>query len=155
MPAIKNKKPKKKRSKEVGKDRVDRITQSPSYNFYDRPQVGTHYFIFRFVNDEITGTIIGSTIVNIRRNGSYPMRLENGEVIEFFGNKLLHGIIRDYDLVGCKVRIVYIGYNQNNYGRAAKVYRVFKIEGPYPDVPLAKRLKSGKKRSKKNDNGKT
>lgn len=145
---------------EVGKERVDLITQKPTFDYYQRPTVGARFFIFKSQNDEITGKIIGHAITNVRRNSSYPLQLDNGEVIEFFANKLLHGIIKDYALVGCKVKIVYIGREHNIWGHAAKVYRVYRVEaGKASGVPLVKHLTSGKKskkrRSPKNDERKT
>ena len=113
---------------EVGKDRVDRIVQKRTFEYFNKPTVGDEFFIFRKKGDEISGRIVGHAITNIRRNSSYPLKLESGRVVEFFANKQLHGIIRDYELIQAHVRIVYIGRNHNDWGHAAKVYRVYKIK---------------------------
>jgi hypothetical protein len=141
----------KKGETEVGKDRIDRTVRERTFQYYDNPTVGVEFFIFRDISDSITGHIIGHAISNIRRNSSYPLKLESGKVIEFFANKQLHGIIRDYELIFAKVRIVYIGRNHQAWGgHAAKVYRVYKIKGGSESGPLVQHLKSLKsKRSKK------
>ena len=137
---------------EVGKDRIDRTTEKNTFQYYDKPTVGVEFFIFREIGDSITGHIIGHAITNVRRNSSYPLKLESGKVIEFFANKQLHGIIRDFELVFAKVRIVYIGLNHQPWGgHAAKVYRVYKIKNGSESGPLVQHLKSlKKKRSNKN-----
>jgi len=137
---------------EVGKDRIDRTIQKPTFEYYNKPSIGVEFFIFRKIGDEITGQIIGHAITNVRRNSSYPLKLESGKVIEFFANKQLHGIIRDFELIFSKVRIVYIGRNHQAWGgHSAKVYRVYKIKNGSESGPLVQHLKSfKKKRSKKN-----
>ena len=139
--------------KEVGKDRTDRIVGKRTFQYFDKPTVGDEFFIFRKLFDEISGQIIGHSITNIRRNSSYPLKLESGRVIEIFANKQLHGLIRDFELVFSHVRIAYIGRDHNGFGHAAKVYRVYKIDpGTGKESgPLVSHLKSLKsKRSKKN-----
>jgi len=137
---------------EVGKDRIDRTIKKRTFQYFDRPTVGEEFFIFKHLFDEITGQIIGHSIANIRRNSSYPLRLPNGRVVEFFANKQLHGIIRDFELVFSHVRIVYIGRNEQQHGHAAKVYRVYKINpaSGSESGPLVSHLKSFKKKRSKN-----
>ena len=141
----------KKGETEVGKDCIDRTISKPTFEYYNKPSIGVEFFIFRKIGDEITGQIIGHAITNVRRNSSYPLKLESGKVIEFFANKQLHGIIRDYELVMSHVRIVYIGRNHQAWGgHAAKVYRVYKIKNGSESGPLVQHLKSLKaKQSKK------
>jgi len=135
---------------EIGKDLIDRTIRKRTFEYYNNPTIGVEFFVFREIGDEITGHIIGHAITNIRRNSSYPLRLESGKVIEFFANKQLHGIIRDYALLWSRVRIVYIGRDHQIWGgHAAKVYRVYKIKDGVESGPLVKHLKS-LKRSKKN-----
>lgn len=137
---------------EVGKDRIDRTTRKNTFEYFNKPSVGVEYFIFRKIGDEITGHIIGHAITNVRRNSSYPFKLESGKVIEFFANKQLHGIIRDFELIFSKVRIVYIGRDHQQWGgHAAKVYRVYKIKGGSESGPLVQHLKSLKKKRSKKD----
>ena len=160
--AIKEKKPTKTKKyydssprsheKEVGKSRIDETVKERTFEYYNKPTVGDEFFIFRKVGDEITGQICGHAISNVRRNSSYPLKLESGRVIEFFANKQLHGIIREFELIFSWVRIVYIGRNHQGWGgHAAKVYRVYKIKDGSESGPLVQHLKSlKKKRSKKN-----
>ena len=133
---------------EVGKNRTDRIIQKRTFEYYNKPTVGAEFYIFRKVNDQITGQIIGHAITNVRRNSSYPIKLEDGRVVEIFANKQLHGIIRDYELVMSHVRIVYIGRNHNGWGHAAKIYRVYKIKHGVKSGPLVQHLKSLKSKRK-------
>jgi len=144
-----------KNETEMGKDRIDRTVAKRTFQYFDHPSIGDEFFIFKRINDEITGQITGHSIANIRRNSSYPIKLPSGKVVEIFANKQLHGIIRDYDLVTSHVRIVYIGRNQNSWGgHSAKVYRVYKINPRTGSEsgPLVQHLKSLKrKRSKKNE----
>lgn len=136
---------------EIGKDRADNITRENTFEYLEQPLKGQEYFIFREIGQEITGQIVGHAITNLRRNSSYPLKLESGKVIEFFANKQLHGIIRDFELIHAHVRIVYIGRNHNSWGHATKVYRVYKIKDGSESGPLVSHLKSLKsKRSKKN-----
>jgi len=141
---------------EVGKDRIDRTINKRTFQYFDNPTVGVEFFIFRQIDDEISGQIIGHAITNIRRNSSYPLKLASGKVVEIFANKQLHGIIRDYELVWSHVRIVYIGKNHNSWGgHAAKVYRVYKINPATGSEsgPLVQHLKSlNSKRRKKHGN---
>ncbi len=133
----------KKGETEVGKDRIDRTVRKRTFEYYNNPTVGVEFFIFRQIRDEISGQIIGHAISNVRRNSSYPLKLESGKVIEFFANKQLHGIIRDFELIWSYVRIVYIGRNHQQWGgHASKVYRVYKIKDGSESGPLVSHLKS-------------
>lgn len=137
---------------ECGKDRIDRTIRKRTFQYFDRPTKGDEFFIFKREGDQLEGQIIGYPITNVRRNSSYPLKLKSGKVVEFFANKQLHGIIRDYELLFSHVRIVYIGRNHNQYGHAAKVYRVYKVDPATGSEsgPLVQHLKSFKsKRSKK------
>lgn len=155
--------PKKKKTKyesapkqgeiEIGKDKADRIINERTFQYFDKPSVGEEFFIFKQIGDEISGQIIGHAITNVRRNSSYPLKLSSGRVIEFFANKQLHGIIRDFELVRSFVRIVYIGRNYQSWGgHAAKVYRVYKIDKATGSEsgPLVQHLKSFKVKRSKN-----
>lgn len=119
-----------KEYKEVGKGKIDKIVKSGRFEVPQIEQTYDHrrFFIFRWPGDSIEG-ILGLKITNIKRNASYPIKLDNGEIVEFFGNKLLHSIIADNELIGSGVKIVYIGYQHLPGGglRARKIYRVFKI----------------------------
>jgi hypothetical protein len=103
-----------KNETEVGKDRIDRTIRKRTFEYFDNPTIGVEFFLFRKIGDEITGQIIGHAIANVRRNSSYPLKLESGKVIEFFANKELHKTIRDFELIWSHVRIVYIGRDHKN-----------------------------------------
>lgn len=128
--------------KEVGKARADDVISKNTFEYFDKPTKGEEFIIFREIGQEISGRIVGHAITNVRRNSSYPLKLESGKVVEFFANKQLHKDIRDGELIWSHVRIVYIGRNHNSWGHATKVYRVYKIEGGSESGPLVSHLKS-------------
>ena len=80
---------------------------------------------------------MGGPIVNPRRNSSYVVELDPGHAlvagrdsndVEVWGNKLLHRIFRENDLMGQRIRIEYVGTRAiPGYARRQKVYRVFKV----------------------------
>ena len=72
---------------EVGKATVDRIVAKPTFEYFDKPQVGVEYFIFRSKGDELEGVLISRGIANVRRNSSYAIRLDSGKIVEVFANK--------------------------------------------------------------------
>jgi len=118
----------KKAEVEVGKSAVDRIVNKRTFEYFDRPTRGIRFHIFRHKGDELAGRLVSHAITNIRRNSSYAIQLEGGEmdgqIVEVFANKTLHK-----QLAECfwqTIRIVYIGRDQNNYGHAKKVYRVYR-----------------------------
>ena len=119
-----------KEYKEVSKEKIDKIVKSGRFEAPKIEQTYEHrqFFIFRWPGDSIEG-ILGPQIFNNKRNSSYPICLDNGETKEFFGNKLLHSIIGDNELLGSRVKIIYIGYQHLPGGglRARKIYRVFKV----------------------------
>lgn len=117
---------------EIGKAKIDKITKSRQFEPDHREPPRNKYFIFRWQGDEITG-FLGAPITNFRRNTSYPIEKENGEIVEIFGNKILHETIRENELIGSKVRIVYIGRQQIPHCRPRKIYRVFKITGIFTE----------------------
>lgn len=97
------------------------------------------FYIFHRIGESVEG-ILGHPITNIRRNTSYPLELteevpgssyyKKGDIVEIFGNKLLHSVIRDNDLINARVRIEYIGLQTiPGYGRQRKVFRVYKAVG--------------------------
>lgn len=87
------------------------------------------FYIFKYQGDEIEG-ILGPPIANPQKNTSYPILLDDGTIKEIFGNKLLHVTINDNELIGARVRVVYVGRQHiPGYGRERKIYEVWKIEG--------------------------
>ena len=118
-----------KNETEVGKKLVDHIISRRTFEPLDKPQVGIEFFIFRQQGDSIEGTICGHAITNFRRSSSYPIKLDDGRIVEIFGNKLLHRIIERGELIFSRVRIQYIGREYTNFGgHARKIYRVYQIK---------------------------
>lgn len=113
---------------EVGKKQVDKIVKMRNFEPEVREHPHRQFYIFRWQGDQIEG-ILGPPVTNYRRNTSYPIQLNDGNTVEIFGNKLLHSIIRENELIGSRVKIVYIGRQHNVWGRPAKVYRVYKVQG--------------------------
>lgn len=110
---------------EQSKETVDQITQTRTFEPFSKPMIGGNIFIFRKISDSIAG-ILGPGIANIRRSKSYPIKTDDGEVLEIFGNKLLHRIIKKHDLIGAFVKIEYIGRQETGWGHARKIYRVYR-----------------------------
>jgi len=109
---------------EVGKAAVDRITARPTFEYFDRPTIGTEFFLFKEKGDSISGHIISRAIPNVRRNSSYAIRLDSGKIVEVFANKTLHRQLKE--CLFQRVRIVYIGREHTTWGHAKKIYRVYK-----------------------------
>jgi len=110
---------------EIGKETIDRIVSQPTFNLYDQPQVGARFFIFKQKGQELIGRLVGRSIVNVRRNSSWPIELDNGEVVEIFANKTLHNQLKKCDLF-TRIRIVYIGIEHTTWGQPKKIFRVYK-----------------------------
>lgn len=136
---------------ELDKGKIDKIVKTRQFEPEIREPINRYFHIFRFKGDSITG-ILGPPVVNFRRNTSYPITKDDSSVVEIFGNKLLHETIRKHDLIGKKIRIVYIGRQHGPWGRPRKIYRVYVIAGVFTEsetsVPQPKIKK--KKRRKKN-----
>jgi hypothetical protein len=109
---------------------IDRIEQSRTFEPWNKPQIGSRFFIFKQKGDFIQG-ILGQPITNFQRATSYPIeQIEDGEVVEIFANRLLHRIFQKHELIGTCVRVVYIGRQYIFYGgHARKIYRVYKVKG--------------------------
>ena len=117
----------KKGEREVSKELVDRIVDQRNFEPFNRPKPYSDLRIFSKRGDEVVG-FLGPPTANVMRNTSYTIKQDDGTFIEIFGNKLLHRIIRKNELVGQKVRIVYIGLQHTGRGRPRKIYRVYKIK---------------------------
>jgi len=116
----------KKGEVEIGKAAVDRIVNKRTFEYFDRPQRGVRFHIFREKGEELTGRLVSHAISNLRRNSSYAMDIGGGEIVEVFANRTMHKQLSE--CFGGLIRIVYVGREQNNYGHAKKVYRVYKQE---------------------------
>ena len=110
---------------EVGKEMIDRIIAKPTFEYFDKPQVGVEYFIFKHKGDSIEGVVVSRAIANVRRNSSYALRLDGGKIVEVFANKTLHRQLKD--CLFQRVQIVYIGREHTTWGHAKKIYRVYKV----------------------------
>ena len=106
---------------EIGKESIDRIVQKPIFEYFDQPQVGAYFHIFKQKGEELVGQLVGHAIQNIRRNSSWPIKLDTGEVVEVFANKTLSKQLRECS-VFTRIRIVYIGREHTSWGHAKKIY---------------------------------
>lgn len=121
-----------KRLVEVKGGYADRLVKSREFEVpnpgIDHAHRRRRAFIFRWPGDWIEGQLIAGPLANSRRNASYLLELDDGEEVEFFGNKQLHAILPD--LRGKRVRIEYIGHQRvPRCKKPRKVYRVWTIEG--------------------------
>ena len=112
---------------EVCKDQIDKITERRTYEPWEKPIVGCRFYRFRTRGDTIEG-ILGKGIPNFRQGTSYPLTLNNGDVVEIVGNRILHTLINNGELVGQRVRIIYIGAEAVRGGHWRKIYRVYKVQ---------------------------
>ncbi len=112
--------------KEICKRLVDRLVSRRTFEPFDRPTVGCRFYRFRIRGETITGRL-GFPISNFQQGTSYALELNSGEIVEVVGNKLLHKQIREGELCGQRVQIVYMGRDFTHGGHHRKIYRVFKI----------------------------
>ena len=118
---------------EVGGKAVDLIEKSRLFEPWDKPQVGTRFFIFKQKGDSIQGVLYKS-VQNFHRASSYPIKQDDGTIVEFYGSRLLHEAINKYDLVGLRVRIVFIGRQIIRSGiHSRKIYRIYKVKGTFKE----------------------
>ena len=140
---------------EVGGKTIDYIERSRTFEPWEKPQVGVRFLIFKQKGEYVEG-ILGPPITNLRRATSYPIDT-GAETVEIFANRLLHRLIQKFELVGSRVRIVYIGRQFISYGgHMRKIFRVYKVKGCFKETlePVGAK-KQAKKRSKKNERAKT
>jgi hypothetical protein len=125
------------RKKEIRKDLVDKITKLRTFNPPENSQTGNRIVRLQEPGESIIG-FLGWPITNFREGTSYPVQLESGEIVEIIGNRLLHKLIREGDLCGQKIEIVYQGrdYAHGLGGHYRKVYRVFR----YEEKPIPKNV---------------
>jgi len=109
---------------EIGKAAVDRIVNRRTFEYFDHPQRGVRFHIFKDKGEELVGRLVSHAITNVRRNSSYALEIAGGEIVEVFANRTMHKQLTD--CFGQMIRIVYLGREQNNFGHAKKVYRVYK-----------------------------
>ena len=144
----------KKSEVEVGKAAVDRIVNSRAFEYFDRPQRGVRFHIFKDKGEELTGRLVSHAITNLRRNSSYAIEIEGGEIVEVFANRTLHKQLAD--CFWQQIRIVYLGREQTSFGHAKKIYRVYKEkpgDGATSGRP-SEQIKRMKSKRKESDDGK-
>ena len=144
----------KKDEVELDKAAIDRVAAKPTFEYFDRPQVGDVFFLFKERGEELSGQVVSHAITNVRRNSSYAIKTESGRVVEVFANRLLHKQLRYCFLQ--QVRIVYIGREHNNWGHARKIFRVYKqYEGESGELSLVVvgRKQASKKQRTKSKEG--
>lgn len=114
---------------EICKEAIDKVTKLRTFNPPENSQTGNRIVRLQEPGESVIG-FLGWPITNFRESTSYPIQLESGEIIEILGNRLLHKQIREGELCGQKVEIVYQGrdYAHGLGGHYRKVYRVFKYE---------------------------
>jgi len=119
----------KPRKAEICKETIDKIEKSRTFNPPKNSQTGNRIVRLQEPGESIIG-FLGWPITNFHEATSYPIKLESGEIVEILGNRLLHKQIREGDLCGQKVEIVYQGrdYKHGTGGHYRKVYRVYKYE---------------------------
>ena len=145
----------KKGEVEIGKGAVDRIVNKRTFEYFDHPQRGIRFHIFKEKGEELVGRLVSHAITNVRRNSSYAIKIEGGEIVEVFANKALHTQLKDCFYQ--RIRIVYLGREQNSWGHAKKVYRVYQVDrAPAGEPATAKQIKAKlKARRKESDDGKS
>jgi len=138
--------------KEINSGHIDRIVATRTFEPFERGRDGAEIFRFKRRGDELVGTL-GRPITNLQNPTSYPIKLDDGKIVEFFGSRLLHKIIRDGELIGARIRIVFIGWQHTGYqSHKRKVYRVYKLTGlgllmPKTETPVhAKPIKRRRKK---------
>ena len=124
---------------EVGKRETDKAIDNPGFEYFELPTHGVRFHIFKTPGEQLTGIILSERIQNIRRNGSFPIKLlldcqgschcKAEETIEIFGTKHLGPKLNL--CVGQRVRIVFLGKRHAYRGKYEKIYRVYK--GSRPD----------------------
>jgi len=112
---------------EVEKSKTDAITKKRTFEYFNKPTTGTRFHIFRTIGEQLVGKVIAGPIANVRRNSSYAIELETGEVVEVFANTHLHKCL--HQCMGEQVRIVFVGRDLQEWsGHALKVYRVYRVK---------------------------
>ena len=112
--------------KEICKATVDEIISRRTFEPYSKPMVGCRFIRFKEPGESVAGRL-GFPINNFQQCTSYPLVLDSGEVVEVVGNRLLHKQIREGELCGVRVEIVYQGLEWTRFGHRRKIYRVYKI----------------------------
>lgn len=113
--------------KQVCKSEIDRIVAQRTFEPYNKPTVGCRFVRFTKIGQRVVGQL-GYPIKNFRQGTSYPLELDNGEIVELIGNRLLHTQIRKGELCGRRIELVYQGKDFIYGGHHRKIFRVYRIE---------------------------
>jgi len=140
----------KKTETEVGKAAVDRIVDKRAFEYFDHPTRGIRFHIFKHKGEELIGRLVSHAITNVRRNSSYAIEIDSGEIVEVFANRTMHKQLAECFMQ--IVRIVYIGREHTNFGHAKKVYRVYK-ENAERGVPVGIQSEPKPETRKDSDDG--
>ena len=137
---------------EILKETVDEITNRRTFEPWTKPTIGCRFVRMKEPGETICGRL-GFAIQNFHQPSSYPIILDDDEIVELVGNRLLHKQIREGELSGQRIEIVYQGCEFTGFGHRRKIYRIYKIgHEEFPkkvwDKILAK-TKSGKKQESK------
>ncbi len=133
-----------KNEKRIGEDDLKKIIESDGFYTKDQAKTrsGTTFFYFHEYGDYLKGQLLSKMKSDdIKRQASYRIKVEamredggevrvvEGQVEEFPGNRQLRRVIDKNELIGSTIRIVYIGREKTRFGHSAKIYDVFKITG--------------------------
>lgn len=114
---------------EPSKEYIDNIKNSRTFEpLSSKPLVGAHFWRPRKAGETLRGRII-QRFENIRQSTSYAIEKEDGEIVEVFGNRVLHKLIKDADAMGKWVEIEYCGKQWTNFGgHWRRIFRLYVFE---------------------------
>jgi len=131
-----------KNERRIGAESLKKIVSSGAFYTKQFTPEGTDFFYFHDYGDFLKGQLLGKrSNAHICRGASYRIKVEamrrdgahveveEGQIEEFMGNKILQRLIDKNELIGSTVRIVFIGKQKTAFGHSAKIYDVFKITG--------------------------
>jgi len=130
--------------KRIGEKDLTKIIESDLYYTKAKPVRTTRglvdFFYFHEYGDHLKGQLLSKhNNEDIKRQASYRIRVETmrqdgaevrvvaGQIAEFVGNRQLQRVIDKNELIGCTIRIVFIGRQKTRFSHSAKIYDVFKI----------------------------
>jgi len=114
-------------NREICKSKIDEIVTRRTFEPYLRPSVGCRFLRFTTIGQIVTGRL-GYPVKNFRQGTSYPLELNNGEIVEIVGNRLPHEQIRKGELSGRRIKIVYQGREFIYGGHHRKIFRIYVTE---------------------------
>jgi len=153
MPGKAKKKRGARKYEQVGKVISDKAIKSPEFfpseaSLPKKPMHANRWHVFSSDNPVLEGELLSGPHANYRRNASYRLRTHDGEIVEFWGNKVLHALIKHGDCVGRWVKIEYVGSRLvRGYARRQKIYRLWIDKGTI--VPKYSEVSKTKKKTKR------